>query len=193
MNTDLIRLQLINKLRNKNYRDSFVSAHIGTNIASQIFAIRNRRRWTQTELADKAGMAQTRISVLEDANYENFSIMTLKRLASAFDVALIVRFVPFGELAEWVVNLSPSSLAVPSFAEEQERSFSISEAASRGPIREELESVLASGIPIGTGIFRETYKEVALGGYHELPTERIPDPLTASPRQRQRVVAGQSQ
>lgn len=80
--------------------------------------MRTRREWTQTDLAERTGMAQTRISVLEDPNYENFSIMTLKRLASAFDVALIVRFVPFSELVNWVVSLSPQDLAVRSFEDD---------------------------------------------------------------------------
>jgi len=63
-------------------------------------------------------MAQPRISVIEDPDYEDFSINTLKRLASAFDVALVVKFVTFGELVDWVASLSPEKIAVPSFEEE---------------------------------------------------------------------------
>ena len=61
-----------------------------------------------------AEMAQPRISVMEDANYARFSLNTLKRLASAFDCGLIVRFAPFSELVTNFENLAPQSLeAVP--------------------------------------------------------------------------------
>ena len=106
------------KLSNKKYRDEFVSSHVGTNVASQVFALRNKKHWSQSKLAKRAGMAQPRISVIEDPDYEDFSINTLKRLASAFDVALVVKFVSFGELVDWVASLSPEKIAVPSFEEE---------------------------------------------------------------------------
>jgi len=74
---------------------------------------------SQSELASLTGMAQNAISRLESAEYGRPSITTLKRLAAAFDVALIVRFAPFRELTEWVSNLSAGSLKVPSFSEEE--------------------------------------------------------------------------
>lgn len=56
------------------------------------------------------------ISALEDPNYENIEVGTLRRLASAFDVALTVRFVPFSELATWTVELSQDKLLIPDFS-----------------------------------------------------------------------------
>lgn len=103
------------KLSRKEYRAAFVDAHISNTVASQIAALREAKGWTQKRLADEAGMRQSRISHLENPNYENIEIGTLKKLASAFDVALTVRFVPFSELATWVATLSPSKLSVPSF------------------------------------------------------------------------------
>jgi hypothetical protein len=44
----------------------------------------------------------------------------LKRLRAAFDVALVVKFIPFSEFAEWIINLTPEKLAPPNFEEEQE-------------------------------------------------------------------------
>lgn len=114
--TDSVLPEIWGSFTNKEERDAFAASHISTNIAAQIFAMREERGWTQTELADKAGMAQTRISVMENPSYESFSLSTLKRLASAFDVALIVRYVAFSELAHWTANLSPDKLAPPSFA-----------------------------------------------------------------------------
>lgn len=112
--------KLIAKLKNKEYRDAFVSEHISTGIPFQMRALREQeeRKWSQKELGKRAGMLQERISVLEDPDYGKFNIATLKKIASAFDIGLVVRFVPFSELAEWELNLSPESLNVPSFNEE---------------------------------------------------------------------------
>src|SRR5271163_3224325 len=96
------------KMRSETYRRSFVDAHISNTIAAQIAAMREDRKWTQTALAEKAGMKQSRISALEDPDFENVEIATLKRIAAACDVALTVRFIPFSELAVWAANLDGS-------------------------------------------------------------------------------------
>lgn len=118
MNTTLIQRNLWKKLQGKKYRHSFVSSQIGASVAAQIASTRVSRGWTQGELAKRAKMSQVRISVLEDPNYENFSIKTLKRLAEAFDTALILRFAPFSEMLEWLTTLPPEHLAVPRFEED---------------------------------------------------------------------------
>jgi transcriptional regulator with XRE-family HTH domain len=105
-------------MRNKAYRDGAVAAHISNTIAAQIAMMREARGWTQTVLAEKAGMKQSRISALEDPNFENVEIATLRRLASAFDVALTVRFIPFSGLASWTTTLSESDLVVPDFSQD---------------------------------------------------------------------------
>lgn len=70
-------------------------------------------------------MNQNAISRLENPNYGKPTITTLKRIATAFDVALVVRFVPISQLVDWVsgtpridLGLNPLALAVPSFDEE---------------------------------------------------------------------------
>ncbi len=112
---DTIRNQLWEKMRDKPYRDTFVAAHLSTNIAAQIQTIREQHGWTKKQLAQKAGMSPSRITVMEDPSYENFTLTTLKRLASAFDVALIARFTPFSALVDWVAELSPAKLQTPEF------------------------------------------------------------------------------
>lgn len=102
----------------KAWRDSYVSAHISNTIAAQITKLRIANGWTQAQLAKHSGMKQSRISALEDPNWENVEIATLKRLASAFNVALTVRFIPFSELAEWASSLSEDKLLVASYEEE---------------------------------------------------------------------------
>ena len=60
-------------------------------------------------------MAQARLSQVENPNYGRFQLGTLIRLASAFDVALVVKFAPFSELIDWTMNLSPEKLSPPDF------------------------------------------------------------------------------
>ena len=115
---DSIREQLWDKMRDKTYRDTFVAAHLSTNIAAQLKTMRESRGWSKKTLAEKAGMSPSRISVMEDPSYDRFTLSTLRRLASAFDVALITRYVAFSELVDWVSALSPEKLAVPSFGED---------------------------------------------------------------------------
>ena len=103
------------KLRNKEYRDSFVASQISNTIAAQIFSLREARGWKQAEVAARAGMKQSRISDLEDPNYENYQTRTLLKIASAYDVGLVVRFVPFSELAKWSANLSPKDFLPTEF------------------------------------------------------------------------------
>ena len=118
MNTSLIQRNLWKKLQSKRYRHSFVSSQIGASVAAQIASTRVARGWTQKELAGRAKMSQVRISVLEDPSYENFSIKTLKRIAEAFDTALILRFAPFNEMLGWLTTLRPEHLAVPKFEDD---------------------------------------------------------------------------
>jgi transcriptional regulator with XRE-family HTH domain len=110
--------RLIDKLKDKEYRDAFVVSHIFNGIAFQIKAMRENMPLTQKELGTLAGMKQERISVLENQNNSNVTIDTLRRIASAFDVALMIRFVPFSDLTRWDINLSPEALKVTSFNED---------------------------------------------------------------------------
>ena len=111
------KTKLIEKLQNKEYRDSFVSSNIDVGVAFQIRALRKQRNYTQKKIAEISGMRQERISALENpSNTPNIS--TLKKIANAFDVGLIVRFISIGELLEWQINLSNESLNAPSFNED---------------------------------------------------------------------------
>ena len=65
-----IRTQLWEKMRDKPYRDTFVEAHLSTNIADQLQTIREQPGWTKKQLAQKAGMSTSRITVMVDPSYE---------------------------------------------------------------------------------------------------------------------------
>lgn len=104
-------------LKDVEYRREY-SADIGTGLAFQIKLLREKNGWTQDRLAGLTGKQQETISQWENPDYGNYTLNTLKSLASAFDVALIVKFAPFSELAKWMSALTPERLAPPSFGEE---------------------------------------------------------------------------
>jgi len=112
--------------RGKQSREDFVASHVDKAIAFQIRAMRERYEMNQTELGELVGMNQNAISRLESQKRGRPTITTLKRLAAAFDVALVVRFVPYSQLVSWVSGmpfvdhgLTPAALAVPNFAAEE--------------------------------------------------------------------------
>ena len=100
---------------NKTFRHEYLSAHIRELLATQVRATREQRGWSQETLGQNAGMAQERISVLEDPDYAGMTLKTLKRIAEAFDVALVVRFAPFSEMLTWIDHVSAEQFAVPSY------------------------------------------------------------------------------
>ena len=113
------RAQKIAKLKNKDYRDAFVGSQISIGLPFQIRALREQRGWKQATLAEKTGMLQPRISAMEAPGGAKFTIETLRRLASALDVALMVKFVPFSALVQWSEEFSPDTFSVPSFEDDE--------------------------------------------------------------------------
>ncbi len=91
------------------YCDSFTDGVIAT----QIKVLREQRGWTQKQLAERAGMAQERISVLEDVNYAAWSIRTLRRLAKAFGLRLVIRFEKYDTVVAEVEGFSRKGLQRP--------------------------------------------------------------------------------
>lgn len=89
--------RLIRAFKDKEYRHAYVDEFSNASIATQIKVLREQRHWSQKELAEEAGMAQPRISALENVNYDRWSVNTLRRLAEAFDVTLCVSFETFGK------------------------------------------------------------------------------------------------
>ena len=65
-------------------------------LAVQIQSLRLKEGWTQDFLAQKAGTKQAGVCRWENSQ-PPASLATLKKIASAFDVALVVKFVPFSE------------------------------------------------------------------------------------------------
>jgi transcriptional regulator with XRE-family HTH domain len=111
----LHREYLLGQLADKQYRDRFVDATIRNNVAAQIRGTRSAHGWSQKHLADLCDTRQSVISQLEDPDYGRHSLSSLRRLASAFDCALDVRFVPFSTLLNRAVGLDDSEFIVSAF------------------------------------------------------------------------------
>jgi len=105
-------------LSDKEFRDALVDAEVRRGIPVQIREIREARGWSQADLGQRIGMPQNNISRMENTRETYLSIPTLLKLAAAFDVALLVKFVPYSELLRWVDNHSLATVTAKSYAEE---------------------------------------------------------------------------
>jgi ribosome-binding protein aMBF1 (putative translation factor) len=63
-------------------------------IARKIYGLRTKARLSQAELARKVGTTQSVISRLEDADYDGHSLAMLRRIASALERRVEIRFLP---------------------------------------------------------------------------------------------------
>src|SRR5688572_5007648 len=93
-----IKDRLLQRFHDFAYRHAYVDEFTDAFIATQIRVLREQQKLTQTQLADKAGMKQSQVSELEDVNNRSWKVRTLKKLAWAFDLVLVVRFEPFGKV-----------------------------------------------------------------------------------------------
>ena len=120
MNIDSVRIDLLQNFHeSKEYREAFVEESVYATVAFQVSAIREQRGWSQKQLGRRVGMAQERISILEDPNADTKpTLNTLLRLAAGYDCGLEVRFIPFSKVLNNSFNNGPKALRVPTFEEE---------------------------------------------------------------------------
>ena len=111
--------KLWRKLHNKEYRDGYTEAQLSIEVPFQIRALRKACGWTQAQLAERCGIPQARISHIEQPGRDPLSLRTLYRLSSAFDVGLLVQFVPFSELVHREAAFDPKTFHVPSFKDDR--------------------------------------------------------------------------
>jgi len=104
------RKKIRNEFQDKEYAHAYIDEFLNDYIATQIKVLREQRGWTQEILADIAEMKQSRIALLENVNYDKWSIFTLKKLSEAFDVTLKVSFETFSDRIEDIENFSRGSL-----------------------------------------------------------------------------------
>lgn len=105
--------QLLVEFRDKEYAHGYVNQFYDIAIAAQIKALREQHGWSQEDLAKSAGMKQERISLLENVDYDAWTMKTLRQLGEAFDVVARVSFVEFSDAIVDIINLRAEKLTVP--------------------------------------------------------------------------------
>jgi len=75
-------------------------------IAQQIHDLRTAAGLTQRELAARVGTTASVICRLEDANYDRYSLVMLRRIAAALESRVLVRFLPTGKKAKGMRTVS---------------------------------------------------------------------------------------
>lgn len=88
------------KMSSREYRESFSNAQTDNTLAMQIYNMRQARGWSRAELADKINRKEHNIEAMEDPNTRSgsYELEELQSIAAAFDVGLLVRFVPFSTI-----------------------------------------------------------------------------------------------
>jgi transcriptional regulator with XRE-family HTH domain len=94
------RNNLLQELRDRQYRETYAEQHVNSLLATQISTIREQRGLTQAELAAAIRKQQPAISRIENVNYARWNIETLRRVASALGCWLNVRLESWGHLVE---------------------------------------------------------------------------------------------
>jgi ribosome-binding protein aMBF1 (putative translation factor) len=93
-------LALVEELTGKSQEmaDLVEQEQANLDIAREIYELRLKAKLSQTELARKVGTTQSVISRLEDADYDGHSLAMLRRIASALEKRVEIRFVPSPKL-----------------------------------------------------------------------------------------------
>ena len=123
MSTASVKRDLLNSLRDQEFREAFVLENVYTSICFQMRALREQRELSQLEFGRQIEppMAQERISILEDPNAKTKpAINSLLRVANAAGVALDIRFIPLAKLLDRAVHTDMGELRVNSFEEDWE-------------------------------------------------------------------------
>jgi len=134
-------------------------------------------------MKEKVGMKQQAMSRLEDPFYGKATLTTLKKIADAFDVGLLVEFVPFTQLINRASGTSytehgygPETMNVPSFEEEERRgAFDVQESTP-------LISTPQQDAQLGHPLRNPPEDTTQFGGRTELPIDQpIPQQWTRFP------------
>jgi transcriptional regulator with XRE-family HTH domain len=143
------------KFIGKAYRDASVRESLRIGIPHQIRAIRQQRGWSQRELGEKSNKPQNVISRLEDPAYGKLSLQTLFELASAFDVALLVKFIPFSRFRGEFRDLSPESLGALPF--EEDLTQAVKEKSAWASLSKQIEAMQQQLVPMSPPSSLPTY------------------------------------
>jgi transcriptional regulator with XRE-family HTH domain len=106
-------------LTNDQRRNVFVVDQVRTRLALLIRALREQRRWSQTEFGRQLGKPQSVVSRLEDPDYGKLSLQTLFEVAAAFALPLYIDMPSWEEWFRLTSNMSNVSLERHGFDPDQ--------------------------------------------------------------------------
>lgn len=106
--------QLERALESPGFRHGYMARQLKAFLAQQIRALRGSMR--QSEFGEKIGKPQSVVSRLEKQMDKQISIQTLIDIASALDIAVIVRFVDFPTFLKQTEDMSEAAVAPTSYA-----------------------------------------------------------------------------
>lgn len=112
--------KLLDRLRKPAFRHAYTAEHVRRGVAYQIRSLRDQRGWNQGQFAKELGKPQSVVSRIEDPGYGKYTIQTLLEIASVFDVALQVRFVPYSKFLRQTRDVSTPAMRVDTFDRELE-------------------------------------------------------------------------
>lgn len=117
------RKTIWDEFKDHEFAHAYFDEFLNTYIATQLKVLREQRNLKQEELAEVAGMAQGRISIMENVNYSSWTVNTLRRLAKALGVRLKVSFETFSSGLVEMRSFNAKNLMRSSLKEELENYF----------------------------------------------------------------------
>ena len=113
-----IKSRILKAFHKLAYRREYVDSLTDSYLATQIQVLREQRDWSQEKLAEVAGLGQSQISKFEDVDNSSWQGRTLKRLAKAFDLRLVIRFESFGTALTDIEQMNRRELERLSFKDD---------------------------------------------------------------------------
>jgi transcriptional regulator with XRE-family HTH domain len=125
----------IDQLSDREFRHAYMVDQVRpyTALAIRILRAQEGRKWSQTELGERCGKPQSRISKLEDPDYGKVSLQTLFEIAEAFDLPLLVQFPDWSDWLRRMKNQSRQNFEKTGFDSKLLNRFAAMTAATCGP------------------------------------------------------------
>ncbi len=85
---------LARDLKEAEFKKAYLEETQRLDLASKIHKLRKTRNMTQQELARRINSTQSVVSRIEQADYHQFKVETLEKIAAALDMVLVIDFKP---------------------------------------------------------------------------------------------------
>lgn len=112
------RLQLVENLLDRDYRESYAEGFLNSWISHQFTTVRRQRGLTQQQVAQRVGTKQSGVARMERDDYGRWNLPTLQKVAFALDCRLRVSLETFGSMVKEALDFTPANLERPAFADD---------------------------------------------------------------------------